>query len=112
MATLFTDRKEGEEGGSLQMVMYQEKYKPLATIATRLTVILFSYSHSLFSFVSERIMQQLAYHYAAAKSKTVEVLLWKGVPGKSAVYKFQPCKLKFVKISDNRSAAMPSNGGE
>ena len=62
--------------------------------------------------MSERIVQQLAYHYVAAKSKTVEVRLWKGVPGKSAVYKFQPCKMKFVKISDNRSAAKPTIKGE
>ena len=57
-------------------------------------------------------MQQLAYHYVAAKSKTVEVRLWKGVPGKSTVYKFQPCKMKYVKKSDNRSAGKPTNKGE
>jgi len=62
--------------------------------------------------VLEDITQQLAYHPVAAKDKTVEVRLWKGIPGKSAVYSFYRCKLYFVKKSDNKSAAQSAHRGE
>ena len=51
--------------------------------------------------MSESELQQLAYHPVAAKDKTVEVRLWKGVPGRHTVYSRRRSKVKSVKIYDN-----------
>ena len=51
--------------------------------------------------MSEDIAQQLAYHPVAAKDKTVEVRLWKGVIGRYTVYSRRRSELEIVKIHDN-----------